>query len=120
MTPQEARESNPDQNPSHFYKNECFLSTISDKNPLLSIVGKSAVMELSDYQTQRPTQFAEADVYVCESVYDEINKRVVKGQMPDGLKTYQHASAVQTDEVFFFKNPIVAQKVGERERCCHS
>ena len=53
MTPQEARESNPEQNPTQFYKNECFLSTISDKNPLLSVVGKCSVLDFNDYQSQR-------------------------------------------------------------------
>ncbi len=60
-----------------FYRQECFLSTISDSNPLLSVVGKCAVMELGDYVTQRPTQYSESDVYVCEAVYDE-SKRVIK------------------------------------------
>ena len=61
----------------------------------------------------RSTQYSEPDVYLCESVYDEVNKRVVKG-VPDGLKVYQHSKNVQTDEVYFFKNPIVPQKVGTK------
>ena len=52
-------------------------------------------------------------MYVCESIYDEVNKRVLKG-IPDGLKAYQHSKNVVTDEVYYFRNPIVPQKVGIR------
>ena len=107
VTPREM----PSQAPEvRFYKQEAFLSTISDSNPLLSVVGKTCVMEFKDYQTSRPTQFAEGDVFVCESVYDE-SKRAVRGPLPPtGLKQYEHSESVQTDEVYFFKNPIAVQK----------
>ena len=54
-----------------FYKQEALLSTISDSNPLLSIVGKCCVLETKDYTVSRPTQYGEPDCFICESVYDE-------------------------------------------------
>ena len=54
VTPKEM----PPQPECKFFKQEACLSTISDSNPLLSVVGKCSVLELKDYQTQRATQFA--------------------------------------------------------------
>ena len=92
-----------------FYKQETFLSTISDTNPLLSVVGKCSVMEPKDYTHTRPTQYNEPDVYICESIYDE-SKRLIKGN-PNGMKPYEHSNTVQNDEMYLFKNPISLQKV---------
>ncbi|CAB4068399.1 PBRM1 [Lepeophtheirus salmonis] len=75
-----------------FYKREVFLSTISDINPLLSVVGKCCVMDASDYIIGRPTSYVETDVYVC------------------GLKRYEYSSLVTNDELFYFKKPILLQK----------
>ncbi len=47
VTPKEI--ANPDPSVL-FYRQECFLSTISDSNPLLSVVGKCSVLEMDDYQ----------------------------------------------------------------------
>lgn len=93
-----------------FYKQECFLSTISDSNPLLSVVGRCCVLESKDYIISRPTQYKETDVYICESIYDE-SKRMIRGSLDEGLKQYEHSEAVQADEVYFFKHPITVQKV---------
>lgn len=93
-----------------FYKQEAFLSTISDSNPLLSVVGKCAVLEMKDYLRSRPTQYNEADVYLCESVYDE-GKRAIRGALDGGLKQYVLSAESTADEVYFFKTPISAQKV---------
>lgn len=92
-----------------FFKQEALLSTISDSNPLLSIVGKCCVLETKEYTVSRPTQYREPDCFICESVYDE-SKRAIRGPIEGGLKQYEWAPSVQTDEVFFFKNPIVVQK----------
>ncbi|XP_059081440.1 protein polybromo-1-like isoform X3 [Tigriopus californicus] len=92
-----------------FYKQESFLSTISDSNPLLSVVGRCCVLESKDYIISRPTQYKETDVYICESIYDE-SKRMIRGSLDEGLKQYEHSEAVQADEVYFFKHPIVVQK----------
>ncbi|XP_040576787.2 protein polybromo-1 isoform X2 [Lepeophtheirus salmonis] len=104
------------QNPSQsFYKQEVFLSTISDTNPLLSAVGKCTVFEVTDYTTRRPSEVVEGDVYVCESIFDE-TKRAVRGLLPPtGLKKYSfNSGSVQEDEIYFFKKPIHIQKVPER------
>ena len=93
-----------------FFKQEALLSTISDSNPLLSIVGKCCVQESKDYTTSRPTQYREPDCFICESVYDE-SKRAIRGPIEGGLKQYEWAPSVQTDEVYFFKSPISVQKV---------
>lgn len=93
-----------------FYKQEVFLSTISDSNPLLSVVGKCSVLEMKEYVASRPTQYNEADVYVTESVYDE-SKRAIRGPIEGGLKQYEFSPDVQADEIYFFKNHIVVQKV---------
>jgi len=102
-----------------FYRQEALLSTITDdSNPLLSIVGKCCVLEMKEYVAQRPTQYAESDVYVCESVFDE-GKRCVRGPIQNGLKAYDHSAQVHADEVYFFKNPIIVTKVNLRN-CMNS
>ena len=104
------REIHPQPDHLKFHKQEAFLSTISDSNPLLSVVGKCKVLDTREYQTLRPTQFVEGDIYLCESVYDE-SKRIVTGNLPNGLKVYEHSSLVQSEEVYYFKSPISIQKV---------
>merc|ERR1711884_515025 len=94
----------PSQLGRSYYKFEAFLSSISDSNPLLSVVGKCVVLDLSEYCTQRPTQHQETDVYCCESYFDE-GKRVIM-PLPSPLKKYQHGLKVKKDEVYVFKRPI--------------
>ncbi len=94
-----------------FYKQEALLSTISDSNPLLSVVGKCTVLETKDYTSSRPTQYREPDCYVCDSVYDE-SKRAVRGALPEsGLKQYELGPSTLADEIYFFKTAINVQKV---------
>merc|ERR1719150_1053027 len=93
-----------------FYTREAFISTIQDTNPLLSIVGRCCVLEVSDFKTMRPTHYDETDVYICESVYDE-SRRQIGPLPPTGLKTYEHSSLdVLADEVYYFKSPINVRK----------
>lgn len=94
-----------------FYPRESFISTIQDTNPLLSIVGRCCVLEVSDYKTMRPTHYDETDIYICESVYDESRRQI--GPLPTtGLKTYEHLSLeVVADEVYYFRSPINVRKV---------
>ena len=100
----------PSQLGRSYYKAEAFLSSISDSNPLLSVVGKCVVLDLPEYCSQRPTQHQESDVYCCESYFDE-GKRVIM-PLPSSLKKYQHGLKVKKDEVYFFKRPIIPpQKV---------
>merc|ERR1712142_68312 len=98
----------PSQIGRTFYKAEAFLSSISDSNPLLSVVGKCSVLDMSDYCTMRPTQHSENDVYCCESLFDE-GKRLIM-PLNCGLKKYQLSAAVQQDEVYIFKRTITPEK----------
>ena len=78
-----------------------FLSSISHSNPLLSVVGKSVVLSITDYCSWRPTQHQEADVYFCESYFDE-GKRITMPH-PEPLKKYNLGPAVKQDEFYVFK-----------------
>ncbi|XP_071450417.1 protein polybromo-1 isoform X3 [Hetaerina americana] len=94
-----------------FYKQEVFLSTIEDTNPLLSIIGKCAVLEHAEYISCRPTEIPEQDVYVSESVYDEA-RRQVRRLTREGLKKYAHSNTVTEDEIYFFRRLINPPKIG--------
>lgn len=45
----------------------------------------------------RPTEIAENDIYVCESVYDESNR--VARKLKAGLRKFEHTKEVTVDEV---------------------
>ncbi|KAF5301597.1 hypothetical protein FQR65_LT08902 [Abscondita terminalis] len=94
-----------------FYKQEVFLSSLEDTNPLVSIVGKCCVLDYNDYISCRVTEIAESDVYICTSMYDEINRQV-RRLPPDGLKRCLHSSDVTEDEIYFFPKLINPPKVG--------
>ncbi|XP_031335236.1 protein polybromo-1 isoform X3 [Photinus pyralis] len=94
-----------------FYKQEVFLSSLEDTNPLVSIVGKCCVLDYNDYISCRITEIAESDVYICTSMYDEINRQV-RRLPPDGLKRFLHSSAVTEDEIYYFPKLINPPKVG--------
>lgn len=63
--------------------------------------------------TGRPTEIPEDDVYICESLYDE-SKSLMKKLSQEGLKKFNHTSAVTDDEVYFFRRPINPAKVRMR------
>ncbi|CAG0881534.1 unnamed protein product [Darwinula stevensoni] len=105
VTPPEI--SNP---PSRvFYKQEVFLSSIEDTNPLLAIMGKCSVLDHDHYTTSRPTEIDEGDVYICESMYEE-GKQLIK-KLKDGLKVYTHSHRVHADEIYYFRRPLQLYKV---------
>ena len=85
-----------------------FLSSISHSNPLLSVVGKSVVLSITDYCSWRPTQHQEADVYFCESYFDE-GKRITMPH-PEPLKKYNLGPAVKQDELYKLKHLITPEK----------
>jgi len=91
-----------------FFKAEAFLSSISDSNPLLSVVGKCTVLEMADYCTMRPPQYAETEVYCCESIFDE-GKRVII-PLNGGLKKYDLGQMVIRDEIYYFRRGITPEK----------
>ncbi|CAG9569241.1 unnamed protein product [Danaus chrysippus] len=87
-----------------FYKQEVLLTTMHDTSPLVGIVGKCAVLDYDDYLKCRPTEIAEADVYVCESLYDESNRLARK--LKSGLRKFEHTKDVTVDEVYYFPKPL--------------
>ncbi|XP_077995606.1 protein polybromo-1-like [Glandiceps talaboti] len=90
-----------------FYKNEVFLSSIEDTNPMRSISGKCAVLAFKDYLSCRPTEHAEDDVYVCEARYNEAERQIRKLK---GLKKFSLANKVIDDEMYFLRKPITPLK----------
>jgi len=92
-----------------FYKAEAFLSSISDSNPLLSVVGKCCVLGVGDYSTRRPTQHNESEVYICESLFDE-GKRLILPLVGGAMKRYDLGSTVVRDEVYIFRRTITPEK----------
>jgi len=105
VTPQEI----PPQIGRPFYKAEAFLSSISDSNPLLSVVGKCSVLSVQDYSSRRPTQYAETEIYICESLFDE-GKRLILPLVGGAMKKYELSSGVLKDEVFVFHRTITPEK----------
>ncbi|XP_044019978.1 protein polybromo-1 isoform X3 [Aphidius gifuensis] len=93
-----------------FYKQELFLSIIECEHPIVAIVGKLAVLDYGEYICCRPTEIPEDDIFICESMYDEI-KNIVKKLGIEGLKKYNHTSQVTEDEIYFFRRPINPAKV---------
>lgn len=63
--------------------------------------------------TERPTEIAERDIYICESAYDEVKGQIRRLSKPGELKKVVHSSGVTEDEYYFFKRPITPQKVKE-------
>ncbi|XP_022920699.1 protein polybromo-1 isoform X3 [Onthophagus taurus] len=91
------------------YKNELFLSTLDDTHPLVGIVGKCSVLDYNDFISSRPTEIPEQDVYICISLYDEINRQIKKLPI-EGLKKFSHSNAVTEDEIYYFPKLINPMK----------
>ncbi|XP_026728948.1 protein polybromo-1-like isoform X1 [Trichoplusia ni] len=87
-----------------FYKQEVLLTTIHDTSPLVGIVGKCSVLDYDDYLKCRPTEIAENDIFVCESVYDESNR--VARKLKAGLRKFEHTKDVTVDEIYYFPKPL--------------
>lgn len=51
------------------------------------------------------------DVFICTSMYDEINRQVRK-LPPEGMRRYPHSSTVTEDEIYYFPKLINPPKVG--------
>ncbi|XP_055539824.1 protein polybromo-1 isoform X1 [Wyeomyia smithii] len=93
-----------------FYRQEVLLSTVQETTPTVAIVGRCAVLEQPEYITRRPTEVPEVDVFLCESVYDELKKQIRK-LGAGGLKKFTHSQMVTTDEIYHFRRPINPPKV---------
>lgn len=68
----------------------------------------------------RPTEIAESDVFVCESIYDELKKLIRRNQQGTGLRKFTHSQLVTPDEMYHFKRPIAPIKVIPRFFICFS
>lgn len=97
-----------------FYRQELLLSTVEDISPVIGIVGRCAVLEYSEFIGCRPTEIAESDVYICESVYDEM-KKALRNLVVGNLRKFQHSAEVTEDEIFYFKTPIKPAKDNKNE-----
>ncbi|XP_030370298.1 protein polybromo-1 [Scaptodrosophila lebanonensis] len=92
-----------------FYRQELLLSTVEEISPVIGIVGRCAVLEYSEFISSRPTEITESDVYICESVYDEM-KKALRKLVVGNLRKFQHSAEVTQDEIFYFKTPIKPAK----------
>ncbi|XP_063701796.1 protein polybromo-1-like isoform X2 [Culicoides brevitarsis] len=97
------------------YPQEIFLSTFTETTPTSSILGKCSVLETMDYTTRRLTEIYEKDVYICESVFDEIKGQIRKLSKPGELKKIVNDPGVTKDEIYFFKKPITPLKISYSE-----
>lgn len=89
---------------------EAFLSSISDTNPLLAVIGKCFVQELDEYQKCRPTEIVDFDVFFADFLYDEGRKVILK-EKNGVVKQYELSELVRPDEIYYFKKPIVFERV---------
>ncbi|XP_055708043.1 protein polybromo-1 isoform X1 [Phlebotomus papatasi] len=97
-----------------FYRQEVMLSTLQESSPLIAIVGRCSVLDYVEYTTCRPTEISESDVYICESIYDEIKKQIRRLQ-GTGLRKFSHSQMVTPDEIYHFKSPVTPLRVSASE-----
>ncbi|XP_066252584.1 protein polybromo-1 isoform X2 [Euwallacea similis] len=97
-----------------YYRNEVLQSTEEDINPIVSIIGRCAVLDYNEYVSLRPTEIPEQDVYICTSIYDEIN-RYVRKLPPEGLRKYYHVPEVVDDEIYCFPKLLNPARVNVRD-----
>ncbi|KAM4582070.1 polybromo 1, like isoform 3-T3 [Fundulus diaphanus] len=90
-----------------FYKREVFLSHREETLPMSCVIGKCTVSSFKDYLSNRPTEYPEEDVLLCECRYIETEKIMKKFK---GLKRFSYSSKVVEDEVYYFRKLIVPQK----------
>lgn len=93
-----------------FYRQEAFLSTVQETTPTIAVVGRCIVLEYLEYSTRRATEVPEADVYICEHVYDEEKKSLSNLGQGSRLRRFTHTSAVTPDEIYRFRKAITPQR----------
>uniref|UniRef100_A0A8C2L6N7 Protein polybromo-1 n=1 Tax=Cyprinus carpio TaxID=7962 RepID=A0A8C2L6N7_CYPCA len=91
-----------------FYKHEVFLSSLEENCPMTCILGKCVVVSFKDFLSCRPTECPEEDILLFESRYIESEKQMKKFK---ALKRFSLSAKVVDDEIFYFRKPIVPQKV---------
>lgn len=83
-----------------------------DVTPIIAIVGRCGVLDYDDYTTLRPTEIQETDVYIAESVFDELKKCIKKMDQVNCIKKFKYSEDVTIDEILHFKQVIKPLKVG--------
>lgn len=58
----------------------------------------------------RPTEISESDTFICNSLYDELNRQIRKLPV-EGIKKYYHSNLVTEDEIYYFPKLINPTKV---------
>uniref|UniRef100_A0A8C2JIU5 Protein polybromo-1 n=1 Tax=Cyprinus carpio TaxID=7962 RepID=A0A8C2JIU5_CYPCA len=91
-----------------FYKREVFLSNLEETCPMTCILGKCVVSSFKDFLSCRPTEYPEEDMLLFESRYIESEKQMKKFK---ALKRFSLSAKVVDDEIFYFRKPVVPQKV---------
>jgi len=86
-----------------FYLKELCLSSEESTNMFRDVIGKCVVMTLKDYQTSRPTETGEIDVYIFESRFSASDKTIKRMK---NQKSYQPPLKVVEDEIYHFSKPL--------------
>lgn len=64
----------------------------------------------------RPTEIPEADVYLCEYIFDETKKELRKIQANEaGLRKFSHSQLVTADEMYYYKRTVQPQKAADTD-----
>lgn len=93
------------------FRQELLLSSVHDVTPIIAIVGRCGVLEYHDYTTLRPTEIQESDVFITESVFDELKKCIKKMDSTNCIKKFKYSEGVTVDEILHFKQVIKPLKV---------
>ncbi|XP_047493283.1 protein polybromo-1-like isoform X2 [Penaeus chinensis] len=91
-----------------FYKQEVYLTAGVETLPISDISGRCAILDYKEYCSARPTEIRESDIYICDNFLDEMNQRV--SALQSGLRKFKLSSVVTSDEVYFFRKPVVIHK----------
>lgn len=91
-----------------FYKQEVYLTAGVETLPISDISGRCAILDYKEYCSARPTEIRESDIYICDNFLDEMNQRV--SALQSGLRKFKLSSLVTSDEVYFFRKPVVIHK----------
>lgn len=94
-----------------FYQREVFKTPYEDTHWMDNILGRCIAMQYKDFITCRPTEIPEKDIYLCEAKYIETEKQIKKFLKPTNMINHNSQSSGCQDEIYFFRKPIIPQKV---------
>jgi hypothetical protein len=93
-----------------FMEKEVFRTNRSEEIAAELILGRCYVMFVKDYVRGRPIHADEADVYVCESRYNEKQKQFIKIKDWDAMMPKDYSN--RKSSMVWFDRPIIPKKVG--------